>query len=45
MKAKKSILVILVAILLGASSCAQAICPAYAEVDTKEKKEKKEGQF
>jgi len=45
MKTKKSILVLLAAVLLGLSSCAQALCPAYAEVDKEEKKDKKEAQF
>ncbi len=45
MKVKKSILLVLAIVLLGLSSCAQALCPAYAEVDTEEKKEKKEAQF
>jgi len=45
MKANKSLLLILAVVLLGLSSCAQSLCPAYAEVDTEEKKEKKEAQF
>ena len=44
MKTKKSILLLLAVVLLGLSSCAQALCPAYAEVDDKEE-EKKEAQF
>ncbi|NVJ48672.1 MAG: hypothetical protein HWE21_00435 [Cytophagia bacterium] len=44
---KKQLIILLVAIaFLGITSCAQGICPAYAKVDQKEKKEeKKEGQF
>ncbi len=44
---KKQLIILLVSIaFLGITSCAQELCPAYAKVDKKEKKEeKKEGQF
>ena len=45
MKSKKLTLILLAAILLGVSSCAQELCPAYAKVDKEEKKDKKESQF
>lgn len=44
---KKKLVVIAIAVaFLGATSCAQQICPAYAKVDKEvEKKEKRQGQF
>ena len=45
MKSKTKLLALFALLVFGLSSCAQAICPAYAQVDDEEKKDKKEAQF
>ena len=45
MKKYKILALLLAAIVLGISSCAQQPCPAYTKADLEYDKEKKEGRF